>query len=164
MIRTVGPALCAAALVLCACSGGSEEEVIHQSDQGTVTTSGSGDDATTTIDAADGTTVVAGAGAEAAVAGPVFARPYPGSRVVSAVDAPNENAGLVTFETDADPETIIAYYRERAQEAGFGGSTVMNMGENRQFAASSQAGGQFNVLIAPNGDLSTVTVAWEDAS
>ena len=72
MIRTVGPALCAAALVLCACSGGSEEEVIHQSDQGTVTTSGSGDDATTTIDAADGTTVVAGGPhAGDSVAGPI---------------------------------------------------------------------------------------------
>ena len=162
MIRNAGPALCAVALILCACSGESEDEVIHPSEQGTVTTSGSGEDATTRIDTADGTTVVAGAGAEAAVSGPVFARPYPGSRVVSAVDAPNANAGLVTFETDANPETILAYYRERAQEAGFGGSAVMNVGDTRQFAASNEAGGQFNVTIAPNGEVSTVTVAWEE--
>ncbi|MBN8551833.1 MAG: hypothetical protein J0L52_02930 [Caulobacterales bacterium] len=92
---------------------------------------------------------------------PAFTRPYPGSRVVSDVRAPTETGGLLTFQTDDDPGTIIAYYRERAEEAGLTARADITMGDTRQFGADSRQGGELSVSITPQDDLSTVTVTWD---
>ena len=149
-----------AALALAACGDRSEGTEVRTED-GTVTATGEGEDASVVVEGADGTGVVMGAGAAAAVAGPAWARPYPGARVMTSVDA-GSGDGATTFETDANPDTVIAYYRERAGEAGLADGANMTMGDTRQYAA--QADGQsLTVVVQPQGSRSVVQVAWESA-
>jgi len=103
----------------------------------------------------------AGTGAVEAGTGPLLARAYPGARVVSAVTDPSNTSGLITFQTDAQPGTVVAYYRERAEEAGLTPRADMTMGDTRQFGADDGAGAELNVTIEPGGAQSTVTVAWD---
>ena len=151
------------ALALVACGGDGGDETVIRSDQGTITASGEGEDATTVIQGEGGATATVGAGAGGAVAGPDYAQPYPGSRVVSTVNAPGDGAGMTTLETDADPDAIITFYRERAEAAGLTPRASMTMGETRQFGASGPDGTEFNVLVSPQGGRSTVAVTWENA-
>lgn len=154
-----------AALLLVACSGGSEsEDTVYRSEEGSITTSGEGDDATTVIEGADGSGAVVGAGAASAVSGPDWARPYPGSRVVSAIDIPAEGGGMTTFETDANPDTIIAYYRERAEDAGLPTGATMESGDMRQYAAQADNGQALTVIVTPNDGRSSVNVTWQQGS
>jgi hypothetical protein len=97
----------------------------------------------------------------AAPVAPAFTRPYPGSRVVSEVRSPTQADGLITFQTDADPGTVVAYYRERAEEAGLTARADITMGDTRQFGADSREGSELSVSITPQDQLSTVTVTWE---
>jgi hypothetical protein len=157
--------LAAAAALLAACSGGSEsEDTVYRSEEGTVTTSGEGDDATTVVEGADGSGAVVGAGAAAAVSGPDWARPYPGSRVVSAIDIPAEGGGMTTFETTANPDTVIAYYRERAADAGLPVGATMTTGDMRQYAAQADNGQALTVIVTPNEGRSSVNVTWQQGS
>lgn len=153
-----------ASLGLCACTSESDQETVIRSDQGSVTTSGEGENTTTVFEAADGSGVVVGAGAAAAVSGPEWARPYPGSRIVSAIDAGPNQGGMTVFETDAAPETVIEYYRQRAEQAGLPTGATMSMGEMRQYAAEAENGQSLTVVVTPNEGRSTVNVAWETTS
>lgn len=155
------PFVAFAALTLAACGGGGDDETVVRSDQGTITASRDGE--SVTVQGADGSSAVIGAGAEGAVAGPDYAQPYPGSRVVSTVNAPGDGAGMTTLETDADPEAIIAFYRERAEAAGLTPRASMTMGDTRQFGATGPDGEEFNVVVSPQGDRSTVAVTWDQA-
>ena len=111
-------------------------------------------------DDSGGVAVEAPVAADAPVA-PAFTRPYPGSRVVSEVRSPTQADGLITFQTDADPGTVVAYYRERAEEAGLTARADITMGDTRQFGADSREGSELSVSITPQDQLSTVTVTWE---
>ena len=135
-----------------------DETTVYRSEEGSVTTSGEGEDQTMVIEAADGS------GAGATVTGPDYARPYPGSRIVSTVDAGADRGGMTVFESDANPDTIIAYYRERAEEAGLSSGANMTMGEMRQYAAESDSGQSLTVVVTPQDGRATVNVAWEAAS
>lgn len=163
MIKFPFPTMALAALALAACSGAeSEERTETRVDGGTIRTEGSGENTTAIIETDDGAGAVIGAGAAAeADSGPIFARPYPGSRVVSSVTSPSDDAGLITFQTDAPVDTVIAYYRERADEAGFNSLAEMTMGGSRHFGAEAPSGGEFNVVVQPQDGQSTVTVTWE---
>lgn len=151
-----------AALALAACTDTPDGTEVR-SDQGSITTSGDGEDATAVIEGADGAGAVIGAGAAAAVAGPDWARPYPGSRVMTSVDAGGGD-GMTAFQTDANPDTVIAYYRERAEEAGLAAGANMTTGDVRQFAAQADDGQSLTVVVTPQGDEAVVSVAWESAS
>lgn len=153
-----------AALSLAACGGGSDEETVYRSEEGSVTTSGEGEDQTMVIENADGTGAVIGSGAGATVTGPDYARPYPGSRVVSTINAGADQGGMTVFESDANPDTIIAYYRERAADAGLSSGASMTAGETRQFAFEGENGEGLTVIVTPQDGRSTVNVAWEAAS
>ena len=155
-------ALMAAAL-LAGCSGGDSNEGAEvRTEGGSLRTEGSGAETTTVIEGEDGVTASAGAGSAAVSdTGPVFARPYPGSRVVSSVTSPSDDGGLITFQTEAPVDTVIAYYRARAEEAGFNSLAEVTMGQDRHFGAEATSGGAFNVVVTPQGDQSTVTVTWE---
>lgn len=156
------PALTAAALALAlvACGSPSDEGTEVDAGEATVTTSGQGEEAEVVVEGADGATVTMGAGA-AAVAGPAWARPYPGARVMTSVDA-GSGDGATTFETDADPDTVIAYYRERAGQAGLADGASMTMGGMRQYAAEAD-GQRLTVVVQPQGARSVVQLAWETA-
>jgi len=157
-------AIALAALTLAACGGGSEDKTVYSSEEGSVTTSGEGEDQTMVIENADGTGAVIGAGAGATVTGPDYARPYPGSRIVSTINAGADQGGMTVFESDANPDTIIAYYRERAEDAGLSSGASMTMGETRQFAFEGENGEGLTVIVTPQDGRSTVNVAWESAS
>jgi len=152
-----------AALVLSACGGESAEKAETRVEGAAIRTEGSGVNTTAIVEADDRAGVAIGAGA-AADAGPVFARPYPGSRVISSATSPADSVGLITFQTDAPVETLIAYYRERAEEAGFSTLADMTMGGSRHFGAEASSGGEFNVVVQPQDGQSTVTVTWEGVS
>lgn len=162
MTRTVALTLALAALTLAGCGDGGEVETSHEIPGGSIHTEGSGDDTTTVIHTEEGNEAVIGSGSEAAAsAGPAFSRPYPGSRIVSSVTSASENAGLITFETDAQADTIIAYYRQRVEEAELTPRADMTLNGTRHFGAESDSGGEFNVVISPQDDRSVVTVSWD---
>lgn len=152
----------AATIALAACEGGNEREQVTVPG-GVVTTEGSGADQSVTVEGADGQRVVLGSGASAtAASAPTFAQPYPGAEVQQSVQVPGQQGGMLVFSTDANPDTVIAYYRERAGEAGLADGANMTMGDTRQYAA--QADGQsLTVVVQPQGARSVVQVAWESA-
>lgn len=166
MNRLLALALMITALPLAACGNGGA---------GGATDSAAANGTTAADSAVQGTPLTTGADAQGDTAvepgavtspagGSVFALPYPGSRVVSSVNSPTDNAGLITFQTDADPGTVIAYYRQRAEEAGLTPRADLTMGDTRQFGADTSDGGELSVEITPQDNLSTVTVTWEGVS
>lgn len=157
-------AVCAA-LMLSACGNGSDGSTEEAVEGGSVQTEAAREDTTAAVTDEDGAGATIGTEAAASAdSGPAFTRPFPDSRVVSSVTSPTDDAGLITFQTDAAPETIIAYYRERAGEAGFNTLAEMTMGDSRHFGAEAPSGGEFNVVVTPQDGQSTVTVTWEGVS
>jgi len=110
---------------------------------------------------------VAGVEAVAPIAegAPAFAVLYPGGEIQAPptlASGPAGPGGLVAFQTDADPETIVAFYRERAEAAGLSSVMAMNMGEARSYgAAKADAGANLQVVASPSEDGKTsVQLSW----
>lgn len=98
---------------------------------------------------------------EAVVAGaPVYAQPYPGAEVQQRVQVSGEDGGMLVLRTDAHPDTVIAYYQQRAEEAGMASGAQMTQGDTRMYGAVSPNGAELNVVVAPVQGQSTVTVTW----
>ena len=97
---------------------------------------------------------------------PAFAALYPGAQA----DAPTTVAsgatgpgGLITFTTDAAPDAVVAFYRERAETAGLAPVMAMNQGEARAYgaAARKENGATLQVVAAPGeGGLTSVQLTW----
>ncbi|WP_312597201.1 hypothetical protein, partial [Brevundimonas sp.] len=92
--------------------------------------------------------------AESAPATPAFAPLYPGARIDGAplaADGAAGPGGLVTFTTDASPDEVVAFYRQRAEAAGLKSVTGMNQGEARAYGAAGDAadGPSLQVVAAP---------------
>ncbi|WP_312083130.1 hypothetical protein [Brevundimonas sp.] len=110
--------------------------------------------------------------APAAAAGPtpVFAPLYPGARIDGAPLTANGAAGpggLVTFTTDASPDEVVAFYRQRAEAAGLKSVTGMNQGEARAYGAAGDTadGPSLQVVAAPSPDGGTsVHMNWSAGS
>lgn len=99
---------------------------------------------------------------------PPFAALYPGAEL----DGPPTTAhgeagagGLAIFRTDAAPEAVIAFYRERAEAAGLASVTGMNQGDARAYGARADGdqGASLQVVAAPTeeGDTS-VQLSWSE--
>lgn len=82
---------------------------------------------------------------------PAFAAIYPNSQIDGQPLLAGGAGGLVTFTTDASPDQVVAFYRERAEAAGLRSVTGMNQGEARAYgAAGDQANGpSLQVVAAP---------------
>ena len=129
-----------------------------------MTAEGSGEDQTVTVQGADGQSVVFGSGSAASAAGaPAFAQPYPGGQVQQSVTAPGQGGGMLVFTTDANPDTVIAYYRARAEEAGLVSGATMTQDQTRMYGAEGPEGGDLAVVVAPADGASNVTVTWSAA-
>ena len=110
--------------------------------------------------------------APAAAAGPTpaFAPLYPGARIDGAPLTANGAAGpggLVTFTTDASPDEVVAFYRQRAEAAGLKSVTGMNQGEARAYGAAGDTadGPSLQVVAAPSPDGGTsVHMNWSAGS
>ena len=108
--------------------------------------------------------------AEPAPAAPAFAPLYPGARIDGAPLTANGAAGpggLVTFTTDASPDEVVAFYRQRAEAAGLKSVTGMNQGEARAYGAAGDTadGPSLQVVAAPSPDGGTsVHMNWSAGS
>lgn len=98
---------------------------------------------------------------------PDFAVVYPGARTdgpATLAQGPVGPGGIVSFKTDASPETVIAFYRQRAEAGGLTPITAMNQGEARAYSAGDGAEGRgklISVVASPVEDGTTsVQLSW----
>jgi len=106
--------------------------------------------------------------APAAPGAPPFASLYPGATadapaIVASGDA--GEGGMVTFRTAASPDEVIAYYRDRADEAGLRPVMGMNQGDARAYGAADGApdGAKLQVVAAPaEGGATSVQLSWSE--
>ncbi len=106
-------------------------------------------------------------GEPAAPGAPAFAVLYPGARPegpATVAQGPVGPGGIVSFTTDASPETVIAFYRQRAEAGGLRPITAMNQGEARAYSAGDGANGNgklLSVVATPVEDGATnVQLSW----
>lgn len=120
---------------------------------------------------ADASPAVAGGrpmtGELASPGAPDFAVVYPGARTdgpATLAQGPVGPGGIVSFKTDASPETVIAFYRQRAEAGGLTPITAMNQGEARAYSAGDGAEGRgklISVVASPVEDGTTsVQLSW----
>jgi len=85
----------------------------------------------------------ASAAQPAAPGAPAFAVVYPGgtaSGPATVAQGPDGPGGILSFTTDATPEAVIAFYRQRAEAAGLASVSAMNQGEARAYGAAAEDG------------------------
>ncbi len=101
---------------------------------------------------------------------PAFAALYPGAQTDAApvtASGPDGPGGIVTFTTDATPDAVIDFYRQRAEKAGLFPIMAMNQGEARAYGASARTekGASLQVVAAPGEDgLTSVQLSWSDGA
>ncbi|MBX9460823.1 MAG: hypothetical protein KL785_06710 [Brevundimonas sp.] len=85
----------------------------------------------------------------AAAGAPVFAVIYPGAELkgpATVAQGPAGPGGIVEFTTDADPEAVIAFYRQRADAAGLKQINSMNRGDAQAYSAGDGVNGRGQLL------------------
>ena len=101
---------------------------------------------------------------------PTFAALYPGAQADGApvtASGPDGPGGIVTFTTDATPDAVIDFYRQRAEKAGLSPIMAMNQGEARAYGASARTekGASLQVVAAPGEDgLTSVQLSWSNGA
>lgn len=103
--------------------------------------------------------------AMAAPDAPAFAVLYPAATLdAPAVVAtgPTGPGGLATYSTEAAPDAVIAFHRERAEAAGLTSTMEMNQGEARAYGATSRDGGKTLQVVASaaEGGPTSVQLTW----
>jgi len=127
-------------------------------------TTGAG--ATVQPDAPAPVTVPAGATAAAdASATPAFAAVYPGATLEgdpTTAGGPAGPGGILTFTTEASPEAVIDFYRDRAEASGLAPVMSMNQGEARAYgAARAETDASVQVVASPADDgVTSVQLSW----
>lgn len=108
----------------------------------------------------------ASAAAPAAPGAPAFAVVYPGAvasgppTVARSAEGPG---GILVFTTEATPDAVIAFYRQRAEAAGLASVMAMNTGEARAYgaAAKDDSGKLLHVVATPvEGGPTSVQLDW----
>lgn len=112
-------------------------------------------------------TPVAPAARPAAPDAPVFAVVYPGGSVdgpATMAQSPAGPGGILTFTTDASPDTVVAFYRQRAEAAGLTTIASMSQSGASAYSAGDGAAGQgklLSVVATPVDDGPTsVQLSW----
>ena len=88
---------------------------------------------------------------------PDFAAIYPGGTIdapPTLAGGPSGPGGIVSFTTDAKPDAVIGFYKERAEAAGLESVMSMNQGDSQAYGAAEVANG---------ATLQVVATALEDA-
>lgn len=103
----------------------------------------------------------------AAPGAPAFAVVYPGGEVATpatTAQGPSGPGGILVFTTDATPDAVVDFYRQRAEAAGLKPISAMNQGEARAFSAGDGAAGRgklMSVVATPvEGGLTSVQLDW----
>ena len=128
-------------------------------------------DATTEAAAAAGPTVDAAPAARAAPASadaPEFAVIYPGAEPTGPAtfaQGPSGPGGILNFTTEASPDEVVAFYRERAEAAGLKSINAMNRGDARGYAAGDTRNRFLNVVASPvEGSPTDVQLSWSSGN
>ena len=69
---------------------------------------------------------------------PAFAAVYPGAEISGSptvANGPDGRGGIISFTTEADPDTVVAFYRQQAETAGLSSTMGMNQGRARAYGA-----------------------------
>lgn len=162
----LGAALTAGLLAACGDSDSERITVPTEGGMATVTTQGDSETGTMTIEAPDGSRTVIGAGSAASAgSAPDFAQPYPGARVEAAqvAERDGERGGILSFTTDAHPDTVIDFYRQRAGEAGLSAGASVRQGDSRMYQAEGQGGANLVVVVTPVEGRTSAQVTWSAA-
>lgn len=107
--------------------------------------------AETTSSAPAAATAAGGTAAPAAPDAPAFAVLYPAATLDAPAvisDGPSGPGGFATYATQAAPDAVIAFHRERAEAAGLTSTMEMNQGEARAYGATSRDGGKTLSVVA----------------
>lgn len=91
----------------------------------------------------------AAAAQPAAPGAPAFAVIYPGAELkgpATTAQGPAGPGGIVQFTTDATPEAVIAFYRQRAEAAGLKPINSMNRGDAQAYSAGDGADGRGQLM------------------
>lgn len=95
---------------------------------------------------------------------PQFAAVYPDAEVQGAplnASGPAGDGGVLTFTTEANPDAVIAFYRERAETSGLATMMALNQGEARAYGAQNPtSGASLNVVASPMEGLTSVQLTW----
>ncbi len=97
---------------------------------------------------------------------PAFAAVYPGGQVSAPptiANGPDGPGGIVSFTTNADPDTVVAFYRQKAEAAGLSSIMGMNQGRARAYGAvaADNAATSLRVVADPVDDGATsVQLTW----
>ncbi len=158
MKRTLAAAALMAALALAGCSQAPAEEAPAAAEAAPA--------ADAAAPAAATPTVTAGTATPAAPGAPAFAVVYPGGAAegpATVARGPDGPGGILSFTTEATPDAVIDFYRQRAESAGLASVMAMNTGDARAYgaAASDGSGKLLRVVATPveNGPTS-VQLDW----
>lgn len=83
------------------------------------------------------------AAAPAAPGAPAFAVVYPGGEAsgpATVARGPDGPGGILSFTTEATPDAVIDFYRQRAEAAGLASVMAMNTGAARAYGAAAEDG------------------------
>lgn len=81
--------------------------------------------------------------APAAPGAPAFAVVYPGGEAsgpATVARGPDGPGGILSFTTEATPDAVIDFYRQRAEAAGLASVMAMNTGDARAYGAAAEDG------------------------
>jgi hypothetical protein len=152
MKRTLATAGLMAAMVLTACGQEPSDEPVAAE---TATTAAIEVAAPAAVGSrAEGMT---GAVLPAAPGAPAFAVVYPGGEVsgpATVARGPDGSpGGILSFTTEATPDTVVAFYRQRAEAAGLSSVMAMDQAGARAYGAVAQdRGDKLHVVATPVAD------------
>jgi hypothetical protein len=90
-----------------------------------------------------GSTAASSSAAPAAPGAPAFAVVYPGGETsgpATVARGPDGPGGILSFTTEATPDAVIDFYRQRAETAGLASVMAMNTGDARAYGAAAEDG------------------------
>lgn len=108
------------------------------------------------------------AAAPAAPGAPVFAVLYPGATPKGppiAGQSPAGPGGMLEFTTQATPDQVVAFYRQRAESSGLKPITTLNRDDARAYSAGDGADGAgklLNVIATPVDGATDVLLTWSN--
>lgn len=158
MKRTLAVAALMAALAMAGCSQAPADEA--------PAAAGAGAAADAAAPAAAVPTESSAAATPAAPGAPAFAVVYPGGTALGPVTVargPDGPGGILSFTTEATPDAVVAFYRQRAEAAGLASVMAMNTGEARAYgaAAGDGSGKLLHVVATPvEGGPTSVQLDW----
>ena len=113
-----------------------------------------------------GTVAMAAPATPAAPGAPTFAVVYPGGDLdgpATVARGPDGPGGILSFTTDATPDAVVDFYRQRAEAAGLASVMAMNTGDARAYgaAAGDGSGKLLRVVATPvEGGSTSVQLDW----